>query len=130
MRFWFHQIAVLLLLAGCAIAASYWFFPVEGGLPSLVRGLAIGLALLCSVPVHWLWLWRMRSAVTQSQATAPGLIGAPLRLFGLMLLCLAMALTNRDYVWPAAVIYVVTAGTFLCFQVVTAARHQNGGGGP
>ena len=130
MRFWFHQIAALLLLTGLAVGASHWFFPAAGGLPPIVRGLAVGLALLCSFPPHWLWLLRMRSVDMRSRATTPGLIGAPLRRFGLMLLCRAMALTSRDYVWPAAVIYVVTAGTFLCFQVVTAARHQNGGGGP
>lgn len=103
-------------------------FPLGGGLPLVSRCLFHVVGFLSTFPLHWIWL-RWRDADPDSAILA-ALGGPTLRFFGFFLITGIVFAIDRDLVWPAAVLYVITVGTFLCFQVVTVAYRKYPGLGP
>ncbi len=103
-------------------------FPLHGGLPLLPRCLFHFAGWLSAFPLHWLWL-RWRDADPDSAVLA-ALGGPTLRFFSFFLITGIVFAVNGELIWPAAVLYVLTVGTFLCFQVVTVAYRKYPGLGP
>jgi hypothetical protein len=104
------------------------FFPLQGTLPFAPRCLFHVAGLLSTFPLHWLWI-RLRDADPDS-AVLTALGGPTLRFFGFFLITGIVFAVDRELIWPAAVLYAITVGTFLCFQVVTVAYRKYPGLGP
>ncbi|MCR9144259.1 MAG: hypothetical protein NXI24_18580 [bacterium] len=122
-----HIVASFAVL-GIAVAAGLYFFPLNGALPPGPRCLFHLAGFLSTFPLHWLWT-RLRDADPDS-AVLVALGGPTLRFFGFFLMTGIVFAIDRELIWPAAVLYVLTVGTFLCFQVVTVARRNYPGLGP
>lgn len=111
---------------------AFWFgtllFPMGDTLPIVPRLLLHVAGFLVTFPLHWIWLRTVERSPDSALAAALG--GPTLRFIGFFVLVAALYAGDRELVWPGAVLYSITIGTFLCFQVVTQARRKYPGLGP
>ncbi|MCB1308299.1 MAG: hypothetical protein KDK30_08980 [Leptospiraceae bacterium] len=110
-----HSLIVLLafpiaLVPGCLLFSA-------DAIPVHARLGAHLLALLCSYP--FFVLREMDARERPFRAVTVALSGIVVRVGGLLGLLVVLLLIDASYIRPALWLYLITTGSFLCFQVVS-----------
>ncbi len=119
-QWWLDVVLIAALPVAVALGYAVYDASVTLVQPMFRYGIHFYASLFSYGP-HWMQRYHRRRRPEHGLKWV--LLGSTLRLFALVILLVWLVVTARP-VAAGVVLFVITIGTFLCFQVVTEARRK------